>query len=180
MPKYSEPFDKKHLRQQVGPHYLSSGHIVVPARDDEPAEAAEFWASQGFQRLDDGWDWRRRAKDPKDGKVYDHKAWLQATRRKYAEFYDWKPASKREEARLIFQNAGGLMRAWDFYNWYQNQSPNKAINVMTARLIKEFSITDTELKRALRSAIAHVINVVVHPHESKHKAFLEEVHSCTV
>lgn len=170
-----ETVDQKILKQQVGPHYQRSGRIVVPARDDEPQAAAEFWRQQGFSRIKQNSDWSRSVREPHKGKVYTVRGWLEATRRKYADLYpDWEPPTPRQEAELMFAQAGGTLRANKFFTYYDHDP--KSERIMYVRLCKEYNLSDHTLKQALKGVV-HDAFKAIKEHHTERETLLRKVYS---
>ena len=71
-----------------GPRLLDDGHTLTIPSNHYHADAARFWRSKGFTfTRDPSVRWERDTRCPLHGKTYTPTAWLQAARRRFAEFY---------------------------------------------------------------------------------------------
>jgi len=86
---------ERQLRQMAtGPTIAADGCTILIPSTWYKAEAAEFWASQGFTFISVLHRWERDSRQPtKNGKIYSAAAWLKAARRKFYEFW---PSLKKE------------------------------------------------------------------------------------
>jgi hypothetical protein len=76
----------------IGPCLLADQSTIVVPSEWYNEEAAEFWKSYGFQWMAGLSRWQRDTSRPASGKIYTVEAWMEATRRKFFEFW---PALKK-------------------------------------------------------------------------------------
>lgn len=71
----------------IGPRLLADQSTIVVPSEWYHKEAAEFWHVYGFQWLAGLSRWQRDTSQPASGKIYTTEAWMEATRRKFYEFW---------------------------------------------------------------------------------------------
>ena len=76
----------------LGPTLLADQQTIVVPSEWYSEEAAEFWKTYGFQWIAGLSRWQRDTSRPASGKIYTVEAWIEATRRKFYEFW---PALKK-------------------------------------------------------------------------------------
>lgn len=82
-------WQRQHDRETMerGPRLLGDGHTLAVPSNWYSKEAGDFWRSKGFRFDREHTRWVRDVRAPLQGRNYSPTAWLEAVRRRFAEFY---------------------------------------------------------------------------------------------
>ena len=85
-------------RMKLGPRI--EGHTLIVPSEWHNEQAASFWRAHGFHwREWPACTWERDTRIPQGGKIHTAKAWLQATRAKFFEFWPQLKARPETDCR---------------------------------------------------------------------------------